>query len=244
MISAFGPARSNRFGFGVIVMLALSTLMSLSLLFVRRAFFPASFLRFLVWDLFLAWIPCWLAIAIHVLHGRGTRAVALILLGIGWLLFLPNAFYLLTEFVHLQHWHVRLDDEYWFDLMLMVGVAWNGLWLGFTSIFAVQQVVEDRLGSRVGWCLAVAALLLGSFGVSLGRFQRFNSWDVIGKPLSLAEKLLDELFNPGDYPQLYSIAGILFIFLLMGYLTLWAIVLLSDNKNAMMHSGRRLARIR
>ena len=117
-------------------------------------------------------------------------------LGVVWLLFLPNAPYLLTDLVHLGP--VR-EAPFWFDVLLLASFAINGLLLGFAALAMVQQVVVRRFGSRWGWALALGALGLCGYGIYLGRFLRWNSWDALDSPGMLVRQvstLTDPLSQP------------------------------------------------
>lgn len=212
----------------VMFLLSLSTFVSLGLLVARWLIGGHFIYRFLPWNLFLAWVPFGFAVALYWGHRHGTlNRRRAIVLGVLWLLFFPNAPYLLTEFVHLGPRH---DGAWWCDLMLITGFAWNGLLLGLLSLFLVQRVAGERLGTWWSWIIAVAAVTLGSFGISLGRFQRFNSWDILAKPIGLLRDVLAEIFHPTAYPKEVAIALLLCAFLSLAYLTLLALISLGrDN---------------
>jgi uncharacterized membrane protein len=151
----------------------------------------------LVWNLFLAWIPFVLALALYDAARLGASAWSLAGLGVLWLLFLPNAPYIVTDF----QWLRGMDRTPWFDPLAIGAAAALGLVLGFVSVYLVQAVVAQRLGRLAGWGLAVAALLLSGAGVYLGRFQRWNSWEALTEPSKifggLARGLLDPLAHAG-----------------------------------------------
>ena len=131
-----------------------------------------AYYRFLVWNLILAWVPLVLAM---VAYGRARRRVDLTVavLLVPWLLFFPNAPYLLTDFIHLGEGPAPL----WYDALMLSAFAWTGLMLGFASLYLVQMILRRAFGTVVAWLGVVVALSLGSIGVYVGRFIRFNSWD-------------------------------------------------------------------
>ncbi len=220
----------NVFRYRVLVIgsLILSTLFSIGLLFIRWAIAGHPMFHWLVWDLFLAWMPMWIAMVIYALHIRGCANRGLLIsLGIAWLLFLPNAPYLLTEFVHLGRRH---HGVWWCDLVLTVGVAWNGLLLGLLSLFTIHHVLRERVGVGQAAWMTAGALALCSFGIALGRFQRFNSWDVIRHPIALVSSLADQFIHPLNYRKLFAMAVLLFGFLSLAYLTLCALVFLRQDE--------------
>jgi uncharacterized membrane protein len=157
--------------------LALSSGVCVALEVARVVHSGTNLYSFLVWNLLLAWIPFALALAIYDGHRRGRLRLGL---GALWLLFLPNAPYIVTDLVHLRHIHTGAPA--WFDLILVSSFAWTGLALGFGSLLLTQTVMRARFGARHSWEFAVGALTLASFGVYLGRFLRLNSWDFFLQP--------------------------------------------------------------
>jgi len=137
----------------------------------------------LVWNLFLAWLPLWLALGLEWWsQSERPRPITGVGLGASWLLFFPNAPYLLTDLVHVG---AKGRPHYWVDLVLILVFALAGLVLGFVSLFIVQRLVARRFGWAAGWGFVSIIALLCGFGVYAGRFLRWNSWDVIASPWSL-----------------------------------------------------------
>lgn len=214
------PRRSLHWLAGLIGLLVVLSLASAGLLALRidRAGQPAF--TFLPWNLFLAWIPFVLSLAMLALHGRGAPRPVLWLLGVGWLLFLPNAPYILTDFIHLG----RVDGmPLWFDAALIGTFAATGLALGLASLLIVHRVVEARAGRVVGWVVAVSSLVLSAAGIYLGRFPRFNSWDVLADPLSLVQVVLQRLADPLGNPFLLRFGLVMSVLLLGSYLVVWIV---------------------
>lgn len=173
---------------------------------------------FLPWNLFLAWIPFVLALIVAVVHDRGGPRPVLWILGAGWLLFLPNAPYILTDFVHLKR---AGGAPSWFDIGLIGSFAAIGLGLGLASLLVVHRVVEARAGRIVGWAIVVGSLVLSAVGIYLGRFPRFNSWDVLTNPDSLLAIIVYRLNDPFGNPFLLGFAALMSTVLLGSYLVVW-----------------------
>ncbi len=153
-----------------------------------------------------------------LLHGRGGPRPLLWLLGLGWLLFLPNAPYILTDFIHLG----RIGGApLWFDAALLGTFAAVGLALGLASLFVVHHVVEARAGRIVGWAIAVSCLVLCAVGIYLGRFPRFNSWDVVTDPDGLVAVVLQRLGDPLGNPFLLRFGASMSTVLLGCYVVVW-----------------------
>ena len=179
-----------------------------------------SFL-FLIWNLFLAWIPYWIALSIEkVLSLTGSRLVVGGML-ICWLLFFPNAPYIVTDLLHLKS---RSPIPKWYDLMVLVSFAWTGLMLGFLSLYEIQLFLRNRLSAMFSWLLTISAIVLCAFGIYLGRFLRLNSWDVITNPTSLLQDITASLSSPMAYSNTLNITAVFSGFLLLAYLTLIALM--------------------
>ncbi|WP_426060038.1 DUF1361 domain-containing protein [Hymenobacter sp. B1770] len=168
---------------------------------------------FLLWNLFLAAIPFCLSAAL-TLAAKPPRAFLLLLVGAAWLLFFPNAPYIVTDLFHLEP---RQGVPYWYDLALILSCSWNGLMLAYASLLDMHALVQRRLSTWVGWVFVTVALLLSSFGIYLGRYLRFNSWDVLANPLTLFYDILNRLVNPLNHPRTWGVTMVFGVFLLIGY---------------------------
>ena len=196
--------------------LALLSLFSVALIVVRYVYSSEPLFGGLIWNLFLAWIPFGLSIVIYDRHRAGARPVALLPVAGLWLLFLPNAPYILTDFKHLVPSPVV---PLWVDIVVIAAPAWTGLLLGFLSLYLVQSVVRSLAGARVAWVAAVGVLGLASFGIYLGRVLRWNSWDVLADP-RLVFDLNGVLADPRAIGMTVLLAG----FLTTSYLVLYALM--------------------
>jgi uncharacterized membrane protein len=166
---------------------------------------------FLVWNLVLAVVPA--AAAMLFVRAR-SRAVEVTWFVI-WLLFLPNAPYIVTDFVHL---HARANVPLWFDIALLLSFAGTGHLLGYSSLADVQTVLACRFGQVASWSAAFIALLLSGFGIYLGRFVRLNSWDAVSNPVALASYIGRGAMNPLAHPRTIAVTFIYGVGLALGYL--------------------------
>jgi uncharacterized membrane protein len=174
----------------------------------------------LFWNLFLAWIPFGLAVYAYDGYRKGLSRVQLWAAGALWLLFFPNALYIVTDAKWLREW---AGAPIWYDLLLVSAAALCGLLLGFTSLYLIQDIVRRTLGPVRAWAFAFATLALGSFGVYLGRFERWNSWDVFTRPGHLAQSLVPHLAHPQDHPRALAVMVLFTAFLAMSYLVFYAL---------------------
>lgn len=171
---------------------------TLTLLILRIIFSNELTYIFLAWNLFLAWIPFALSQRLHVVENRWK-----LLLTIGvWLLFLPNAPYIITDFLHLKQ---RIPIPYWYDILLLFSAAFNGLLLGLLSLLAVEKFLANRYGNRISGIIILCSFFLCAFGIYMGRYLRWNSWDIIVNPGEVAADILDRVLNPFDHFGTWSV---------------------------------------
>jgi uncharacterized membrane protein len=196
-------------------------------------FYSSVFSASLLWNLFLAGIPYLVSLKMYCNRRTQSRRSFWLQLML-WLLFLPNAPYIVTDFLHLrQVWPVPL----WYDLLILMSFAWNGLMLGFFSLMNIQECIAGRYGIRISWAFTIMATVMCSFGIFLGRYRRWNSWDIITDPLRLFSDIAEKLFNPTEFPQAYGITFSFSLFLLFGYLILKQLTLI--NQTPYTHEDRK-----
>jgi len=181
---------------------------------------------YLVWNLFLAWMPLLFAVlaAQRFDTGSGRLDRGLLALSTAWLLFFPNAPYIFTDLVHvLATWR----HTFWSELMLILLGAMTGFLAGFLSLQLMHRLVARQWGRVAGWVFVGAVSGLSAFGVYLGRFVRLNSWDVLVNPIELAKGAsLGALNLVTHWPHTKFL--ILFtLFLLLAYTMLFALTLRS-----------------
>jgi len=147
-------------------------------------------------NLFLAWLPYILSVmAASAYRLHPNRWWVILVLGFFWLVFFPNAPYMVTDFYHLDP---RPPVPLWFDISLIAIFAFTGCFLAIASLRSIHVIIERFLGKFVGWVFALFTLGLGSLGVYLGRFSRFNSWDILLKPKPVLKDIAFNLLNPLD----------------------------------------------
>ncbi|RYU82417.1 DUF1361 domain-containing protein [Hymenobacter persicinus] len=200
---------------GLLLLFGASMALSVALLAFRIYLTHQVTYVFLLWNLFLAIVPFGMSTMLGLLARPAPPRVLLPLAAV-WLVFFPNAPYIVTDFVHLNTWP---EVPVWYDLTLILSFAWNGLMLGFCSLQEMQRLFTRAYGLLWGWVFVGTALLLGSLGVYFGRFLRYNSWNVVSNPVALAQDLLARFLHPFAYPGTYGVTLLLTAFLLLGYLT-------------------------
>jgi len=168
---------------------------------------------FLAWNLVLAYIPfaisIWLTKHKELLNQRTIRVFAVSI----WILFMPNSFYILTDLFHLEN---MASGHPWFDLTLILSFAWNGILLGVLSIRKMEMLLASK-GKFISAVVICAVMWLNAFGIYIGRFLRFNSWDVIANPFTLFGEISEIIFNPYDYRYVWGMSFCFAVFMIILY---------------------------
>ena len=195
--------------------LILSYVFSISLVLFRIIYTGETMFGFLIWNLFLGWLPYVISSQLVKKQVRSKGFFYLILLC--WLFLLPNSFYIITDLFHLKE---RIVVPLWFDLVLIFSFAWNGLITGVLSIRQVEKLLISRWKMQSEWMFVFPLMFLNSLGIYIGRYLRFNSWDVIMNPFQLYSDMMYLVLHPirnrFDWSMMICFAVVLTLF----YLTL------------------------
>ena len=199
--------------------LVLASVLCLGFVGVRTMYARQFAFQFFFWNLFLAWLPLLAALPLYALRSAGARKPLLSAgLAVLWFLFFPNAPYIVTDLVHLYE---RAPVPYWYDVIMIMAFAQTGLFLGYLSLYLVQEVVRSRFGRWPSWGFALAMLALSSFGIYLGRFMRWNSWDALLSPIATIADAA-RLAHPGQNPRALAFSTTFFAFSLVCYLIVYS----------------------
>ena len=227
-----------RFSAAVVTLLGAASAICLALLGARIFYSDTVAYWFLSWNLFLAWVPFVFSGLAYVMARHGHRAVitALIVLSAFiWLLFFPNAPYILTDFLHLGSMGDTVPG--WYDVLMLFWFAWTGLMLGVVSLYLMQDIVTRATGLVAGWVFVVAAAGLGSLGIYLGRFLRWNSWDLLRRPGPLAAELYGRAIDPATQPQLLGFTLLFALLFLFIYAMVYVFAKLTTPRDRMLDSA-------
>jgi uncharacterized membrane protein len=212
-----GASRRRRL---LLLLLLVASAALCSAVTIRVFAFHSLDLANLVWNLFLAWIPFALALALYDAARRGASTTLLLVLGGVWLVFLPNAPYIATDVI----WLGDLGTgTHWYDPILIAVAAGLGLVLGFLSLYLVQTVVAERVGRVAGWTVAMAALVLSGLGVYLGRYERWNSWEVLTEPGKIFGGLASGLADPLAYSKPIALSAFFAVSCCAGYAVFYSL---------------------
>jgi uncharacterized membrane protein len=210
--------RFSRRRLATVLGLFAASLFCVALVVVRNVHTGNVNFRYLIWNLFLAWIPFVLAVFVYDRWRRRRGGMLLVVLGGLWLLFFPNAPYIATDVVHLQR---DALSPYWYDAVTIAAFAWMGVLLGFASLYLMQTVVRQWRGVVAGWIFAFVAIALGSLGIYLGRFLRLNSWDAVEHPSVLPRILHAVARDPFAYQEAIAVTLVFTLALSFAYFLLY-----------------------
>ena len=207
----------NRHNIAVFVLLNGACAMCVGLVVARVAYSDTDRHTGLIWNLFLAWIPFILAYLAHAVSWRRSWIYLVIpFVAFLWLIFFPNAPYMLTD---LQDLARRAGDApLWYDVIIVVWCSWTGMLLGVISLYLMQDIVMRTFGRAAGWAFVFIISGLSSFGIYIGRFVRLNSWDILQNPAETAMDILGLIIDPSRrlaaFTLLYTFF-FLFVYLLL-----------------------------
>ncbi|WP_299224870.1 DUF1361 domain-containing protein [uncultured Psychroserpens sp.] len=177
--------------FKVLSLLTVSIALSIILLMIRIKIHHSFYLLFLVWNLFLALIPY--AITTSLISKVKTQKFMLLIWFGVWLLFLPNAPYIITDLFHLKRSENHLM---WLDVLVIVSFAFNGMILFFLSLSDMEKLLKQHLKTKFIFPVMLMIFALTALGIYLGRFLRYNSWEIINNPIELILDVLKLIFEP------------------------------------------------
>lgn len=155
---------------------------------------------FLNWNLFLAGVPL-LFSRIFIYNDKISIGKLMFVLPM-WLLFFPNAPYILTDLLHLGHIN---SMPKWFDIILILAFAWAGLFAGFKSLQDIQRMLTKFMSEKKSMLIIVLLLFSAAFGVYIGRFERWNSWDLIVHPFAVLDDIFEKIIHPFQHLRAWGV---------------------------------------
>ena len=224
----------NRHNIAVFVLLNAACAMCIGLVAARVAYSDTDRHTGLIWNLFLAWIPFILAYFAHAVSWRRIWVYLVIpFVAFLWLIFFPNAPYMLTD---LQDLARRAGDApLWYDVIIVVWCSWTGMLLGVISLYLMQDIVQRTFGRFTGWAFVFIISGLSSFGIYIGRFVRLNSWDILQNPTETAMDILGVIIDPSR--RLAAFTLLYTFFFLFVYLLLYSFSHMLREHSAHAHSA-------
>lgn len=207
----------SRHTISLLAALLFTSSLAVAIWLVRFVYTGSIAFIFLQWNLFLAWLPVLFAL---LARRKAASKLGRWLWGGLWLLFFPNAPYLLTDLLHLgQIGRVPI----WYDLIMLLAFALAGLFLGFASLFWLHNLVAQSWNRWAGWLFVLGTLGLSSFGVYIGRFLRWNSWDLLLNPTTLLRDLAAHLLVRSQFVETAAVTLLLTAVFIGTYLIIFAL---------------------
>ena len=181
----------------------------------RVVFAGSGYFLYLLWNLALALLPFVVSSVLlwYVLKGKAHPWV-LIVGGIVWLLLFPNAPYIVTDVIHLKESHAA---PLWYDALMLYTSAWAGMILALHSLGQIETIIRRYLSEKLTWISLAALVFISSFGIYLGRYLRWNSWDVIANPHNLSSDIWNIFANPQTHQDGFLITIVFFVFISVSY---------------------------
>lgn len=177
---------------------------------------------YLCWNLALAWLPLIFAIyLVKVLRTKLWSSWEALAASILWLVFVPNSFYMISDFIHLQD-AARINILY--DAIMFTSFISTGVILGFTSLHLVHRELLQRFSTRMAASWIAFTLLVCSVAIYIGRDLRWNSWDILTNPGGLLFDVSDRLAHPAAYPQMLLTVVTFFVLLGTMYVVMGRVI--------------------
>jgi uncharacterized membrane protein len=209
----------HRHNLAVFFLLNAACAVCIFLVVARVAYSDTGYRLGLIWNLFLAWIPFILSYLAHSISWRRIWLYLVIpIIAVLWLIFFPNAPYMLTDLQDLAR--KAAGAPLWYDVIIVVWCSWTAMLLGVVSLYLMQDIVQRTFGRIVGWSFVFAISALSSFGIYVGRFVRLNSWDILQDPTETAMELLGILIDPSRRLAAFLVSYT--VFFLFVYLLLYS----------------------
>ncbi len=202
--------------------LVLLSASSLVLYLVGFVFYDNTRLWFLNWNLVLAWLPLLFAWKLKQhLKNHSLASTAGVAYSLLWLGFLPNSFYIASDLIHLR---LATSSTALFYIVLILSFTLTGFMLGFLSLYLVHKELLRRATKEAAHTIVALVLLLCSFAIYLGRYLRWNTWDVFINPAGILFDVSDRFINPAAHEQTFRITILLFILLGTTYTAIWQLI--------------------
>jgi uncharacterized membrane protein len=187
---------------------------------------PKGTMLFLVWNLILAWIPYLAALAIQPIYNIIKSKVVIFFILMIWLFFFPNAPYIITDFVHLKK---RIDLPFWYDITILSSFAGIGLMLGLLSLLKVEKFLTAHLDTWKAKLISLSTIPLCGLGIWIGRYQRWNTWDILTRPDMLLMDIYLQMKDPIANMDTLGLSIVITIMLLFSYFFLQSFISQTDT---------------
>lgn len=198
--------------FKTLSLITVAILFSVILLMVRMKLNKSYVFLFLIWNVFLAIIPY--AITMYLNTTQNLSKLKLGFWFMVWLAFLPNAPYIVTDLIHIR---IGNDALLWLDVLVVLSFALSGLLLFYISMLDMQKIFKSKFSKLPIEMMNIVILFLCGFGVYLGRFLRYNSWQIISQPQYLVKDIVNMIILPFQHFEAWLFTLGFGTFLVVGF---------------------------
>jgi uncharacterized membrane protein len=109
---------------------------------------------------------------------------------------------------------------FWYDLMLILSFVWNGILLGILSVRQMEKIIAAKWQVKTEVYFIYPVMFLNALGVYIGRYLRFNSWDVVTNPFQLASDIIYLFVHPVQNRFDWSMILCYSLFMTLVYITM------------------------
>jgi uncharacterized membrane protein len=214
------PLREYLTKYGFLLSLIYLTLVSTGFFLIGSITNHSYEYWYLLWNLFLAWIPFGLSLwLVKLLEHKPWSSWPGMVLSLLWLGFLPNSFYMVSDFLHLQDFQ-RVNVV--FDTVTFASFVITSLFIGYASLYMIHMQLARRLSNQFfTWLIIGGVLLLCSFAIYLGRDLRLNTWDLLISPAAILFDVSGIVLDPSQNGLAFTTTFTFFVFLLSIYSVVW-----------------------
>jgi len=203
-----------------IASLLVATVVSCALLGTDAALYRVNIPWYMAWNLFLAWVPFLLALGlVHYVRHHAWSEWLPTLLTVVWLAFLPNSFYMVSDFIHLSE--IADSSQLLFSAVMFTAFIATGVVLGISSLYLVHRELKKRLPPRFAALSVAGIMLICSIAIYIGRDLRWNTWDLLVDPAGMLFDVSMRLMNPSNYGAILAVAAPFFVLLCTLYAVAW-----------------------
>lgn len=207
--------------FRIIYAFAFSTVAAALILVIGAIRAHSDYYGFLFYNLLLAFIAPLIALwLVHRLKRKSWLSPGNLLLTLLWLGFLPNSFYMITDLIHAQ---TAIGVDLLYNIVLIMFFVFNAVAAGFISLYLIHWALLKRFYYKYAHVIIGIVILLCSFAIYLGRYLRWNSWDVITNPAGILFDVSDTVISPSTHPEVFATTASFFLLILSMYIVIWQI---------------------
>jgi uncharacterized membrane protein len=206
----------------IIGSLLIALVVCLVMILINAVTAKTSYYFFLPYNIFLAFFsPTFAIILKNRLHTQPWLKPSNLILTFLLLIFLPNSFYMITDLIHVQY-IIGIDVLY--NIIFTNLAIFIGLIAGFISLYIFHVELLKRTYHRYAHIIIGILIIAISFAIYLGRYLRWNSWDILLNPSGILFDTSDTLIHPSTHPVFFPIMFAFSFAIGVMYLVIWQFI--------------------